>query len=89
MKFLMTMMMTLAMTSAFAECKLNEKCTKEECTGLSKGYALSASGVCINPEATQSTSTNCADIGNGGRDAKGATDTAVKDGAKPTANKAQ
>lgn len=62
MKILMTMIMTMAMTSAFAgECKLNSECKVEaDCKSLSKDYAL-VGGKCINPNDKQS-ETKCADI---------------------------
>lgn len=85
MKILMTMIMTMAMTSAFAgECKLNAECKVEaDCKSLNKDYAIVA-GKCTNLKASE-TETQCADIATDGRSAKPAEGSAVM-GEKGTVN---
>ena len=60
MKILMAVMMTLAMTSAFGACVLNDTCSEPDCKALNPSYAL-VSGKCTNPTAGQ-TDTKCGEI---------------------------
>lgn len=60
MKILMAVMMTLAMTSAFGDCKLNETCSETDCKALNSSYAL-VGGKCTDPAAGE-TKTKCGEI---------------------------
>ena len=64
MKILMAVMMTLAMTSAFGACVLNDTCSETDCKALNPSYAL-VGGKCTNPTAGQ-TDTKCGEIVNSG-----------------------
>ncbi|MFA6237398.1 MAG: hypothetical protein WC635_08745 [Bacteriovorax sp.] len=82
MKILMTLIMTVAATSAFAaDCKLGSACSEADCKALNKDYAI-MSGKCTNPKANE-TETQCAGIVSTSG-AKGSTDAAGSAG-KPAA----
>ena len=72
MKILMTLVMTMAMTSAFAQaCKLGSECSKADCEAISPAdnkYSI-VGGKCIDLKAGE-TKTDCAGI-NGTAAAKG------------------
>lgn len=76
MKILMTVMMTLAMTSAMAgECKLGGECKVDaDCKAVNKDYAVSG-GKCVDPKANEK-ETQCAGIVSSAG-AKPASDTAT------------
>jgi hypothetical protein len=61
MKILMALMMTMTMSSAFAECKLGGECKVDaDCKALNKEYAVIADK-CIDPKASEK-ETSCAGI---------------------------
>ncbi|MGZ3788319.1 MAG: hypothetical protein ACXVLQ_07330 [Bacteriovorax sp.] len=79
MKILMTFVMMMAVTSAFAgECKLNGDCKEDaDCKALNKDYAV-VGGKCTNPKSGE-TETQCAGIVNSSGAKGSAADSATSD----------
>lgn len=86
MKILMTVALAMFVSvSVFAgDCKVNEKCSADDCAKLGKDFSLSEdeAKVCVKVGATQNSSTACAGMVDNGRTAQ-ADKTDSKAGDKP------